>query len=129
MKLVIICCQLWKILFLSGDAPADIINDFNVLLDFWGVEDIDTWSKLSLEQKKEYHEAFALNFEIYLHTGKVPVKKQGLRRVFRDFSRFLEEIYQDIKYNLNNTYKALFGKDLPVLTDEVRSVMDRMTFN
>ena len=111
---------------LSGDAPADIINDFNVLLDFWGVEDIDTWSKLSIEQKKEYHEAFALNFEIYLHTGKVPVKKQHLRRIFRDFARFLEEVYQDIKYNLNNTYRALFGKDLPVLTDEVRSVMDRM---
>ena len=111
---------------LSGDAPADIINDFNVLLDFWGVEDIDTWSKFTIEQKKEFHEAFALNFEIYLHEGKVPIKQSGLRRIFRDFARFLEEVYSDIKYNLNNTYKALFGRDLPVLTDEVRSVMDRM---
>jgi len=111
---------------LSGDAPADIINDFNVLLDFWGVEDIDTWSKFTIEQKKEFHEAFALNFEIYLHSGNVPIKQQGLRRIFRDFARFLEEVYSDIKYNLNNTYKALFGRDLPVLTDEVRSVMDRM---
>jgi len=111
---------------MQPDAPADIVNDFNVLLDFWGVKDIDTWSKFSIEQKKEYHEAFALNFEIYLHEGKVPNNDSRMRRIFRDFVRYLGEVYNNIKYELNTQYRKLFGRDLPVLTDEVRSVMDRM---
>ena len=49
-----------------------------------------------------------------------------MRRIYRDFVRFLGEIYENIKYELNAQYKRLFGRDLPVLTDEVRSVMDRM---
>ena len=111
---------------MQPDAPADMVNDFNVLLDFWGVEDMETWSKFTIEEKKQYHEAFALNFEIYLHTGNVPNQKEGMRRIFRDFVRYLGEVYENIKYELNAQYKKLFGRDLPVLTDEVRSVMDRM---
>jgi hypothetical protein len=111
---------------MQPDAPVDMVNDFNVLLDFWGVEDIETWSKFSLEEKKQYHEAFALNFEIYLHEGKVPNNDSKMRKIFRDFVRYLGEVYENIKYELNTQYKKLFGRDLPVLTDEVRSVMDRM---
>jgi len=111
---------------MQPDAPADMVNDFNVLLDFWGVEDIETWSKFTIEEKKQYHEAFALNFEIYLHEGKVPNNDSRMRRIFRDFVRYLGEVYENIKYELNTQYKKLFGRDLPVLTDEVRSVMDRM---
>ena len=111
---------------MQPDAPADMVNDFNVLLDFWGVEDLETWSKFSIEEKKQYHEAFALNFEIYLHEGKVPNKDSRMRRIYRDFARFLGEVYENIKYELNTQYKRLFGRDLPVLTDEVKSVMDRM---
>ena len=111
---------------MQPDAPADMVNDFNVLLDFWGVEDMETWSKFTIEEKKQYHEAFALNFEIYLHEGKVPNNDSRMRRIFRDFVRYLGEVYENIKYELNTQYKKLFGRDLPVLTDEVRSVMDRM---
>ena len=111
---------------MQPDAPADMVNDFNVLLDFWGVEDMETWSKFTIEEKKQYHEAFALNFEIYLHEGKVPNNDSRMRRIFRDFVRYLGEVYENIKYELNTQYKKLFGKDLPVLTDEVKSVMDRM---
>ena len=111
---------------IQPDAPADMVNDFNVLLDFWGVEDIETWSKFTIEEKKQYHEAFALNFEIYLHEGKVPNNDSRMRKIFRDFVRYLGEVYENIKYELNTQYRKLFGKDLPVLTDEVRSVMDRM---
>ena len=111
---------------MQPNAPQDLIDDFNTLLDFWGVKDLETWSKFTLEEKRQYHEAFALNFEIYLHEGKVKEKDKNLRKIFRKFVTFLEDVYSDIKYQLNSTYKALFGKDLPVLTDEVRSVMDRM---
>ena len=79
---------------MQPNAPADMVNDFNVLLDFWGVKDIETWSKFTIEEKKQYHEAFALNFEIYLHEGKVPNNNSRMRKIFRDFVRYLGEVYE-----------------------------------
>jgi len=109
---------------MQPDPPQGLVDDFNVLLDFFGVKDMETWSKLSMSEKKEFHESFALNFEIYIHEGKAP--SQGLKKIFNDFQRWISKVYENIKFELNKTYKELFGKDLPVLTDEVRSVMDRM---
>ena len=40
--------------------------------------------------------------------------------------RFLNKIYQSIRGELNDLYKAENGVDLPILTDEIRGVMDRM---
>ena len=57
-------------LVLTGQATPEIQNDFNALLDFWGVENVDAWSKLSLKEKRKYHEAFAYNYEIYLTEKK-----------------------------------------------------------
>ena len=51
-------------LVLSGQAPPDIQKDFDVLLNFWGVKDVETWSKFDLNQKRQYHESFAYNYEI-----------------------------------------------------------------
>ena len=48
---------------------------FQGLLDFFGVKDIQTWSKLSLDEKRKYHESFAYNYEIYLFEGKAPNNK------------------------------------------------------
>ena len=110
---------------LTGQATPDIQNDFSALLDFWGVENVDAWSKLSLDQKRKYHEAFAYNYEIYL-TEKKAAPSVKLQEIFIKFGDYVRKLYRSIVDNLNKTYKEENGVDLPVLTDEVRAVMDRM---
>ena len=44
----------------------------------------------------------------------------------REFTKYLTRIYNSISGELNDLYREENGTDLPVLTDEVRSVMDRM---
>ena len=60
------------------NAPLELTNDFNILLDFWGVKDLETWKSFDINQKREFHESFAYNFEIYLFEGKDP--KHGINR-------------------------------------------------
>ena len=112
-------------LVLTGQATPEIQNDFNALLDFWGVDSADAWSKLSLKEKRKYHEAFAYNYEIYL-TEKKAAPSVGLQEIFIKFGDYVRNLYRSIVGDLNNAYKEENGVDLPVLTDEVRAVMDRM---
>ena len=112
-------------LVLTGQATPDIQNDFNALLDFWGVENVDAWNKLSLDQKRKYHEAFAYNYEIYL-TEKKAAPSVKLQEIFIKFGDYVRKVYRSIVDDLSKTYKEENGVDLPVLTDEVRAVMDRM---
>ena len=106
------------------NAPTELTNDFNILLDFWGVKDLETWKSFDINQKREFHESFAYNFEIYMFEGKAP--STALQEMFRKFSRFIKKVYEDVIYKVNRAYKRETGKDLPILTDEVRNVMDRM---
>ena len=112
-------------LVISGDATPDIIKDFNVLLDFWGVKDIETWRNFTLQEKRKYHEAFAYNYEIYI-TEQKPAPSFDLQKIFKDFTRYVTRVYKSISTELNDIYREENGTDLPVLTDEVRDVMDRM---
>jgi hypothetical protein len=112
-------------LVLTGQATPEIQNDFNALLDFWGVKNVDAWSKLSLKDKRKYHEAFAYNYEIYL-TEKKAAPSVKLQEIFIKFGDYVRKLYRSIVDDLSKTYKEENGVDLPVLTDEVRAVMDRM---
>ncbi len=106
------------------DAPASVLDDMNTLLRWFGVKDLATWNSMSLDQQRQYHEQFAYSFETYLFEGKAPsVEMQGL---FDQFARWLKQVYQGLITKINDVYKAEFGKDLPILTGEVRQVMDRM---
>jgi hypothetical protein len=106
------------------DAPASVLDDMNTLLRWFGVKDLATWNAMSLDQQRQYHEQFAYSFETYLFEGKAPsVEMQGL---FDQFARWLKQVYQGLITKINDVYKAEFGKDLPILTGEVRQVMDRM---
>ena len=104
--------------------PQKIKDDFQKLLDFFGVENQETWSQLSLDEKRKYHEAFAYNYELYLFEGKAPDTK--LQSLFNTFSRWIGKVYKSIKDELNTIYKKENGVDLPILNDEIRGVMDRM---
>lgn len=88
------------------------LSDFQTTLDWFGVKDLTAWDAMSLNEQRENHEKWARGFEAYLYEGKAP--SEELRGVFRRFRSWLKQVYQSLK-NLNVE-----------LTDEVRSVFDRM---
>lgn len=88
------------------------LSDVQTTLDWFGVKDLAAWDAMSLNEQRENHEKWARGFEAYLYEGKAP--SEELRGVFRRFRSWLEQVYQSLK-NLNVE-----------LTDEVRSVFDRM---
>ena len=110
----------------ADSAPQELTADFNTLLKFWGVKDLKTWKTFDLDKKREYHESFAYNFELYLSEGKIPSPDKKIISMFRKFSRFIKDVYKDVSTRLNELYKRETGKDLPILTNDVRNVMDRM---
>ena len=109
---------------MSDQASQQQTDDFQTLLKFFGVKDAQAWNQLSIDKKRKFHEAFAYNYEIYLYEGKAPSTK--LQEIFNKFSKFLRRIYKSIRDELNLIYRKENGQDLPILTDEIRSVMDRM---
>lgn len=88
------------------------LSDVQTTLDWFGVKDLAAWDAMSLNEQRENHEKWARGFEAYLYEGKAP--SEELRGVFRRFRSWLKQVYQPLK-NLNVE-----------LTDEVRSVFDRM---
>lgn len=94
------------------DAPAEIVQDMQTILNWFGVENIATWRAMDIEQKREYHEKFARGFEAYLFEGKAPNQElQGLFQRFRSW--------------LVNVYKQLSSLNVE-LDEEIRGVFDRM---
>ena len=89
-----------------------IIKDANTLLDWFGVQDLDTWHRMSLDEKRGFHEQTARGFEVYLFEGNAPSIE--LQPVFQRFKGWLKRVYKSIEA-LN-----------VVLTDDVRGVFDRM---
>lgn len=111
-------------------ATPEIRADMDTLLKWFGVAgDTDAarlaaWNALSVDQQRKYHEQFAYSFEVYMFEGKSPsAEMQGL---FDRFSAWLKRVYRSIRDDLNAIYRREFGEDLPLLTGEVRQVMDRM---
>ncbi|WP_016687796.1 hypothetical protein [Neisseria sicca] len=88
------------------------LSDVQTTLDWFGVKDLTAWDAMSLNEQRENYEKWARGFEAYLYEGKAP--SEELRGVFRRFRSWLKQVYQSLK-NLNVE-----------LTDEVRSVFDRM---
>ena len=106
------------------NAPARIKEDMQTMLDWFGVESLEAWNAMTLEEQRKHHEAFAYNFEIWVAEGKSPSVK--MENMFRTFGRFLKQVYENIRDELNQVYRDEHGKDLPILTGEVRQVMERM---
>jgi hypothetical protein len=95
-----------------SEAPTQMRQDMQTLLDWFGVKDLATWQDMTLEQQREHHEKFARGFEAYLMEGKAPTTE--LAKVFARFRGWLVALY-----------RKLTALDVE-LTPEVRAVMDRM---
>lgn len=93
-------------------AQQELAKDTQALLDWFGVQDLDTWYAMDFEEQRGYHEKFAQGFEKYLFEGKAPSIE--LQPLFQRFAAWLKSIYRDLTR-------------LKVeLTPEVRGVLDRM---
>lgn len=98
-------------LAIQPEASEQLKKDLETLVKFAGVESIEKWNQMSLEQKRAGHEKVADAFEDYLMEGKSPSAE--LKKVFQRFRDWLLEVYKSI------TRQAQ-------LTDDVRQVFDRM---
>jgi len=101
-----------------SESERQIVADMEAILAWFGVEQgesgsrLDTWSQMSLEEKRDHHETFARGFERYAMEGKAP--SQELQGIFSKFRAWLMSVYRALKaLNVD-------------LSDEVRQVMDRM---
>lgn len=101
-----------------------IVDDFQTLLTWLGVKDTVEWNALPFEAQEKHQEAFARSWETWLWEGKAPSKE--LEGVFARVAKWMRQVYGTIQGEINAKYRALFGEDLPALTDEVRAVMGRM---
>ena len=96
----------------SDAAPPEIRADMDKILKWFGVESLDKWHAMSLDEQRPYHEQFARGFEAYLMEGKAP--SQELTGAFSRIRAWMVDIYKSLR-NLNVE-----------LTPEVRGVFDRM---
>lgn len=93
-------------------APTQVVDDARTLLSWAGVESLQAWQGMTLEQRRAAHEKVAEGFETYLFEGNAPsAELQGAFARFRAW--------------MLNVYKSLTRMRVQ-LTPEVRSVFDRM---
>ncbi len=104
------------------DAPQQIVDDMNVLFDWFGIESteqpaLDVWRNMTIDQKRFYHEKLARGFEQYAMEGTAPTLE--LSRVFAKLRSFMLSAYKSLKQFFERSGE-------PGLTKEVRQVFDRM---
>jgi hypothetical protein len=114
------------------NAPQQFKDDLTAVLEWSGAtpEEWAAWNQEFRDTGKmndgmrKVHEAFAYNSEIYIATGNAPSLK--MQTMFDQFAAWLRRVYKSIRDELNVIYRQEYGEDLPILTGEVRQVMDRM---
>lgn len=89
-----------------------VVADAQALLRWFGMGSLDEWYALDIDGQRDHHEKFARGFEAYLFDGKAPAIE--MHGVFQRFRAWMVNVYKELK--------ALNVE----LTDDVRSVMDRM---
>jgi hypothetical protein len=94
------------------NVPAQVADDMQRVLGWFGVPDLATWQSMDLDAKREHHEKFARGFEVYLFEGKAP-------------SIELQSLFQRFRAWLVNVYRQLTSLNVE-LSDDVRRVFDRM---
>lgn len=96
----------------ENGAPQALVDDANLLLRWFGVPNLTTWNRMTLDEQRPHHEKFAKGFEAYLFTGRAPTPR--LRKLFQTFRSWLLGVYNELK-NIGS-----------VPSPEVQGVMDRM---
>ena len=92
-----------------------MVDAVHGILQWLGVDSLDKWNALTNKERAKCHEKFARSFEAYMMAGKPPTESQKILRVFRDFARWLKEIYV-VLANIKGAE----------LTDETRDMFDSL---
>lgn len=100
----------------QADAPAEVREDMETLLKWFGVADLSTWNNMTLDEQRPHHEKFAESFEQYLFEGKAPNRE--LRPLFQRFRSWLTNVYKSL-------VDFMRAHDTQ-LSPEVRAVFDRL---
>ena len=106
--------EVYKDIASRPDAPEKVKADMAALLSFVGVESLDKWNSMSIEERRAGHEKVAEAFEVYLFEGKAP--SEDMKSLFRTYRAWLVQVYRNIKDYLSPEK----------ITPEVRGVFDRM---
>ena len=112
------------------DGERSIVDDFNTTLTWMGVKGspelsaIDTWYLMTADEKRPHHEQFARGFEAYAFEGKSPSIE--LTTMFQTFRSWLVNVYRSVLKSVNAGPADISQAMNAELSDEVRSVMDRM---
>ena len=123
------------------NAPADIKQDMQTLLDWFGVkpklgmDSLTTWNSMSLEEQRPGHEQFARGFEVRLREGNAPSEK--LAGIFDRFKQWLLDIYKTAKKlgvelspGVRNVYDNLFANSKDTADErQFSNGVDKMRFN
>jgi hypothetical protein len=113
-----------------SEGERSIMDDMNKTLAWMGVKAtpemsaLDHWAYLSADEKRPYHEQWARGFEAYAFEGKAP--SLDLQHAFQTFRAWLVNVYRALLKSVNASKTDVAGAMKVELSDEVRSVMDRM---
>jgi hypothetical protein len=102
------------------NAPAGIVADANTVLKWFGIKEMATWTSMTLQEQKPYHERWAESYEQYLMEGKAPSVE--LQPLFWRFKAWMLDIYKNVEGILRQSK----GDTRIQLSDEVRQVYDRL---
>ncbi len=110
-----------------GEAGPSVRRRAQVVLDWFGVKDLDAWFALPPEEQRAHHEAWSYRAEAdWFGQSEGPALTVEQARAMRSFGRWVRAAYRDARSVLNEAYRRHFGRDLPALTPEVKQVFDRM---
>ncbi|MDL2060441.1 hypothetical protein MUN46_010885 [Mesosutterella sp. AGMB02718] len=110
----------------DGYGDGSLKGDVKTLCDAFGIKSAEEFFQMAPGKKRVVHEQFAAWVEEHLATGKAP--DESLKGLFQRFSDWIIGVYQEVFLHntLSKRQERLFGEKLPVLSDEVRGVLDRM---
>ena len=104
---------------------AQMLGDIQRLLEWSGFKGTLTeWRGMTIDQRREYHEAIAVRFEEYLYSGVAPSRE--LRGIFRRLLDYIRNSFNELVLGFQRDYEREFGRKLPGLNDEVRAIFGRM---
>ncbi|HEX6992386.1 MAG TPA: hypothetical protein VF151_10890 [Gemmatimonadales bacterium] len=94
------------------NAPASLKADMGETMKWMGIPTLEDWGRMTVEQRRPFHEQWADAFTQYVASGRAP--SNALGGAFERFKAWLLDLYQ-----------AFTGRGNQV-SPEIRKVMDRM---
>lgn len=100
------------------DAPLAVQKDFDTVLAWFGIKDRETWTTMTLEEKRQYYKQWAESYERWNLEGKAPTAE--LRPIMARFRAFMLRVYKSVEEFIRRNPESA------KLNDDIRTVFGRM---